>query len=154
MKIADFNLDGFTHESSLVVPQPPVVPGGWIVGCGMDVVEIEQFERHLSLGGQRFLRRIYTPHELAYSEGRTERLAARFAAKEAASKALGTGMRSIRWTDIEVLNEATGKPFFILRERALETARERGISSLLLTMTHTPHLAVAYVLATGQPGVE
>jgi holo-[acyl-carrier protein] synthase len=115
--------------------------------CGVDLVELERFRHGLSRSGDRFLKRIYTQREINLCGGRAERLAARFAAKEAVAKALGTGVRGIGWTDIEVLSDASGCPRLCLAGRAAELAASIGIRSWGISLSHTDDWAVAFVVA-------
>jgi len=85
---------------------------------GVDIIEIERIEAVLRRHGERFLQRVYTPAERAYCRGRVPELAARFAAKEAVSKALGTGLRGIAWQEMEILGDERGKPLVNLHGRA------------------------------------
>src|SRR5690242_10021569 len=98
-----------------------------ICGTGVDIAETSRIEGSLERHGERFTKKIFTPAEIAYCDkfkNRAERYAARFAAKEAAFKALGTGWREgIRWLDVEVSHLPSGKPELILTGRALEVAR-------------------------------
>jgi holo-[acyl-carrier protein] synthase len=101
-----------------------------IIGIGVDLVEVERIEAAVRRHGQRFLDRIYTADELAYCAGYLkpgERWAARFAAKEAAMKALGTGWRGVGWRDFEVARSPTGPPRLILHGPAAALARQRGL---------------------------
>jgi len=123
-----------------------------ILGHGIDIVEVERIARMLDDHAERFLERCFTPAERAYADSslkrRVEHLAARFAAKEAALKALGTGWRSgIAWTDIEVGSDASGAPFLKVTGQAARFAGERGITSWLVTLSHTESNAVASVIA-------
>ncbi len=101
-------------------------PGGrdssMIVGTGVDIAETSRIEQSLAKHGERFARRVFTPNEIAYcekSKNRAERYAARFAAKEAAFKALGTGWRDgVRWLDVEITHRPSGKPELLLTGRA------------------------------------
>jgi holo-[acyl-carrier protein] synthase len=125
-----------------------------IIGHGVDLVEIARIERMLSDHGDRFLARCFTEDERAYAEAsaavRAERYAARFAAKEAVLKALGTGLRDgIEWTDIEVARNPAGAPSIVLRGRALEIAAERGIESWATSLSHAGGMAMASVVASG-----
>ena len=104
---------------------------GMIVGIGVDLEEVGRIRGAIERHGDRFLRRIFTPDEVAYAEEKAQPFssyAARFAAKEAAMKALGTGWdHGVRWRDIEVANESGGRPLLRLRGRAAEVARELGL---------------------------
>jgi holo-[acyl-carrier protein] synthase len=120
---------------------------GAVLTCGTDVVEIRQFTRDLELGGERFLRRIYTPEEIGMSRGNTQRLAARFAAKEATAKALGTGIRGLGWKEIEILRLPTGEPRLALHGRAASRAGDLRLTNWAISFSHTHDVAIAYVVA-------
>lgn len=118
---------------------------------GIDIVDVARIERMLADHGERFLDRVFTAHERgdcdATPSRRAERLAARFAAKEAALKALGTGWRSgIAWTDVETRLEPSGAPVLHLHGRALELARERQLGRWLVSLSHAGGMAVASVI--------
>jgi holo-[acyl-carrier protein] synthase len=115
---------------------------------GVDLVEIGRIEGVLARFGERFLARIYTPAEQAYCRGRGRELAARFAAKEAVSKALGTGLRGVSWREIEVLPDALGKPLVHLHGRAQQRAAELGLTQFAISLSHERGLAIAFVVAT------
>jgi len=121
-----------------------------IVGLGLDIAEIDRIEAAIVRYGESFLNRLFTPGEMAYCErykNRYERYAARFAAKEAAMKALGTGWRhGIRWRDIEVIREASGKPTLLLTGVAREFADRMGVHNISLSITHSGNLALAQVI--------
>jgi holo-[acyl-carrier protein] synthase len=121
-----------------------------LVGIGVDVVEVDRVERAVARWGEAFLRRIYTPAELARADaaaGRPARLAARFAAKEAVMKALGVGWRALAWREIEILNDALGRPHVRLHGAARRVAQERGVTEVLLALSHTHAHAVANAVA-------
>jgi holo-[acyl-carrier protein] synthase len=120
--------------------------------CGVDIVELARFRHHLNLGGARFLGRVFTNQEIAYCESQPERLAARFAGKEAVAKALGTGIRSIGWTEIEILSDRTGKPSLALRGRAAARASQLGVRRWAISLSHGVDLAIAYVVALCEGG--
>jgi holo-[acyl-carrier protein] synthase len=121
-----------------------------IVGLGVDIAEIDRIEKSIERHGEAFLNRIYTPDEIRYCERhkhKSERYAARFAAKEAAMKALGTGWRKgVRWRDIEVRNEPGGKPGIFFHGVAGEHARRLGTARSSLSITHSGNLAFAQVI--------
>lgn len=117
---------------------------------GIDVIEIERISAAIERWGDRFLRRIYTPGEIAYCRGRTQSLAGRFAAKEATSKALGTGIRRLSWRDIEVLPDRRGKPYLFLQGRAAAVAAAQGLTVFEITITHSRSDAIAMVVAWGE----
>ncbi len=118
---------------------------------GTDLIEIERIEGAVHRWGERFLEKIFTAEERdAYSE-RISSLAARFAAKEAASKALGTGlMTEIPWTDIEVLTLPSGEPGLHLHGRAGEIAERLGLTEWSLSLSHSGGHALAVVVAMGK----
>ena len=124
-----------------------------IVGTGIDLVEIDRIKHSVERFGERFLDRIYTAAEKAYCLGKknaAESLAARFAAKEAGAKALGTGIsRGVNWLEIEVVREPSGRPAIAFHGRARERAKRLGIRSAALSITHTGTLAMASVILEG-----
>lgn len=117
------------------------------VACGIDVVDMDQFLRDLELGGAKFLARIYTEREIKLCGQRPESLAARFAAKEATLKALGTGLRGINWLEIEVSGNANGEPRLLLKGRASKRAKEMGLDCWSVSLSHSSHVAMAVVVA-------
>jgi holo-[acyl-carrier protein] synthase len=121
-----------------------------IVGLGLDIAEIDRIEAAITRHGVPFLERIFTAREVAYCEShknRFERYAARFAAKEAAMKALGTGWRrGVRWRDIEVARDPSGKPTLHLDGAARRIADGLGVKNISLTITHSGNLALAEVI--------
>lgn len=124
------------------------------LSVGVDLVELDRIERLLARHGERFLRRIYTPTEIAWFHERLPELAARFAAKEAVSKALGVGLEQISrfgigWHEVEVLSDALGKPTVTLSGRALDLAQEQGLQQWAISLSHSREHAVAFVVATG-----
>jgi len=121
-----------------------------IVGLGVDIAEIDRIEAAIGRHGQAFLDRIFTPGEIAYCERhkkKFERYAARFAAKEATMKALGTGWRNgVRWVDLEVVREPSGKPTMQLHGRARQIADALGVKHISLSQTHSGNTAFAQVI--------
>jgi holo-[acyl-carrier protein] synthase len=121
-----------------------------IIGLGIDIAEIDRIEQAIARHGRHFLERVFTPREIEYAEShlkKAERYAGRFAAKEAAMKALGTGWRrGVRWVDIEVLRQDSGRPTLELRGAALEQAQQMGVKHISLSITHSGNLAVAEVI--------
>lgn len=121
-----------------------------IVGLGLDIAEIDRIAAAITRHGAPFIERLFTPHEAAYCEkhkNRFERYAGRFAAKEAAMKALGTGWsRGVRWRDIEVAREASGKPTLHLSGAARELADGMGVKNISLSITHSGNFALAEVI--------
>lgn len=117
------------------------------LAAGIDAIELERVRRVLVRHPQRFLRRVFTDLEVAYCRGRVPELAARFAAKEAMMKALGTGVRGIAWREIEILPDRRGKPLVYLHGKAAKRAREIGLQQPEVSMTHSHTLAMAFVVA-------
>lgn len=119
------------------------------VAVGTDIIEIARIQRTLNDFGERFLKRVYTARERAWYGDRVDELAARFAAKEATSKALGTGIIGIRWREMEVLPNRRGKPVLILHGQAAERARQLGLIHFSISLTHSRTDAMAFIVATG-----
>jgi holo-[acyl-carrier protein] synthase len=117
------------------------------VAVGIDVVETERVKRMFHRWGDRFLNRFFTKREQAQLRGRTERMAALISAKEAASKALGLGLRGLGWKEMEVLHAITGKPTLYLNGRAERRAKESGWFSTSVSLTHDGGVTVAVVVA-------
>ena len=124
-----------------------------IVGIGIDVAEVKRIRAVIESQGARFLRRVFTPDEVAYCEqfkNKYERYAGRFAAKEAAMKALGTGWsRGVRWVDVEVVRARGGRPILELKGEARKVADRLGVKNIALSMTHTVEQAIAQVIFEG-----
>ena len=121
-----------------------------IVGLGVDIAEVDRVRGAIERQGERFLKRLYTAKERAYCEkfkNKYERYAGRFAAKEAAMKALGTGWRrGVRWVDFEVVREKGGRPTIRLDGEARKIAEELGVKRIALSITHTEAQALAQVI--------
>ena len=121
-----------------------------ILGTGVDLAEVPRIRSSIERYGERFIRRIYTPLEIAYVErkaNRFERYAARFAAKEAGMKAIGTGWsHGVLWKDFEVTNLPSGQPTLRLHGVAAQIAEKRGVRKIALSLTHTAELAMAHVI--------
>ncbi len=113
---------------------------------GVDIVEIERVQHSITRFGPRFLKRVYTEQELTYCNGRVSSLAARWAAKEAVAKALGTGIGDVRWQDIEVINDANCRPSLVLYGVAATLAAQLGIDTFSISLSHTKDYAVAFVV--------
>lgn len=114
---------------------------------GIDIIEIARIDKAISRWKNHFLQRVYTNAELKNYRKRISSLAARFAAKEATMKTLGTGSNSIKWKDIEILNDTNGSPFIKLYGRAYAKAKEQGINNLRVSLSHNRDYAVASVIA-------
>jgi holo-[acyl-carrier protein] synthase len=122
-----------------------------MISVGIDIIEIARIERTITDFGERFLMRVYTERERERYGSRVSELAARFAAKEATSKALGTGIRGIRWRDLEVLSNRRGKPVLILHGSAAERAASLGLVAFDVSLTHSRADAMAFVVAMKDP---
>jgi len=126
-----------------------------IVGSGIDLVEIARIQQSVARFGPRFLDRVFTAPEQAYclrKRNAAESLAARFAAKEAAAKALGTGIsRGVNWLEIEVIREPGGRPSIRFHGRAAEIAGKMEVVHVALSLTHTASLAMANVILESRP---
>ena len=124
-----------------------------IVGTGVDLAEVPRIRASIERFGARFVDRIYTRAEIAYVErkaNRYERYAARFAAKEAGMKAIGTGWKhGVTWQDFEVANLPSGRPTLVLSGRAAAIARTMGATSVFLSISHTGTMAIAEVILEG-----
>jgi holo-[acyl-carrier protein] synthase len=124
-----------------------------IVGMGIDIAEVPRIQAVIESQRERFLRRVYTPDEVAYCEqfkNKYERYAGRFAVKEAAMKALGTGWsRGVRWVDLEVVRLRGGKPTLSLRGEARKIADGLGVKNIAVSITHTEVQAIAQVIFEG-----
>ena len=118
-----------------------------MLSAGVDIIEIPRVRLVFEKYGQRFLDRVFTADEIAYCRGRASNLAARFAAKEAAMKALGTGIRGVAWKDIEVVRQESGAPSIQLHGRAKNRAQRLGIQEMALSLSHSREYAVASVIA-------
>jgi len=119
---------------------------GSTIGIGIDIIEIARIQRAIDDFGDRFLQRIYTADERHRYGTRVPELAVRFAAKEATSKALGTGIRGIRWREMEILSNPRGKPVLVLHGRAAVRAAQLGLSAFDVSLTHSRTDAMAFVV--------
>ena len=121
-----------------------------ILGIGTDLAEVARISKSVERFGDRFLRRVYTAHERAYAMRKAnwaERLAARFAAKEAGMKAIGTGLsRGVSWQHFEVINEPSGRPMLRLHSAALDIANAMGVKRISVSLTHTKDVSFAVVI--------
>lgn len=121
-----------------------------IRGLGVDIVEVDRIRRAMARWGEPFLHRVFTPAELARggtSPAAAERLAGRFAAKEAVMKALGQGRRGVGWREIEITTDPSGKPGVHLSGRAAEISDRLGVRAWSLAISHTRLMAIAQALA-------
>ena len=124
-----------------------------VIGIGVDLVECVRIQRSIDRFGDRFLHRVFTDGEIEYSMSMkfpARHLAARFAAKEAVSKAFGTGIgKAMGWRDIDVRKKPSGEPFLIFGGGAEKLARERGVTNALITLSHSEQHAVATIVLEG-----
>ena len=144
------------HNNSL---QSCEAQPGWsptmtaIVGHGVDIIDLKEFERHVETSGEHFVGRCFTEHERSYAgdgPNRIPRLAARFAAKEAVLKAIGTGwIKGISWKDVELVRDPSGAPSIRVSGAVARIADSRGISGFLVSLSHTGRMAMASVIAVG-----
>jgi len=121
-----------------------------IIRTGIDAIEIQRLEDVLQRYGERFLQRVFTPQEIQLYRFRTQSLAARFAAKEAVSKALGCGIGAVSWLDIEIVHDAAHQPCLVLYRQALKEAENLGLQAWSISFTHTQDLAIAVAVAWGE----
>jgi holo-[acyl-carrier protein] synthase len=121
-----------------------------VIGIGIDLVECTRIQHSLDRFGEKFLRRVFTEGEIEYSMSMkfpARHLAARFAAKEAVSKAFGTGIgKAMGWRNIDIRKKKSGEPFLVFSGPAQELAAKRGVASALITLSHTDHHAMACVV--------
>ena len=118
---------------------------------GVDIVEVERIDHAIIRHGQRFFDRFYTSQELIDSGGQTPSLAARFAAKEAVAKALGTGIGQVAWKEIEVVNGPRREPMLRLHGQAQQLAESMGLTEWAISLSHTEQHAVAVAVAFNTP---
>ena len=127
-----------------------------VIGLGLDLIELARFRAAWQRRGDRFLERIFTDHERQVCLRRRDpvpELSARFAAKEATFKAIGTGLRrGVRWRDVEVRNAPSGRPYLLVSGRVAEIARSLGGRRLVVSLTHSVDTAAAQVMLMGTTG--
>lgn len=129
-----------------------------VLGIGVDLVENARIEHSLERFRERFLNRVFTAGEIEYSRSMkfpARHLAARFAAKEAMSKAFGTGIgKTMGWKDIDVRRKESGEPYVILEGGAKQLAEERRVSKISISLSHTEHYAMAVIVMEGEENAE
>ena len=118
-----------------------------MLSTGVDFIEIDRVASVLDRYGERFLRRVFTPGEIAYCRGRAPNLAARFAAKEAVMKSLGTGFRGVGWRDVEVVRAPSGAPSPRLHGRARRRAERLGVTEIAISLSHSRGFAMVVAVA-------
>lgn len=126
-----------------------------IAGIGTDIIEISRIKKAFEKSGMSFLERIFTDQEIAYfksSNFSIQTISGTFAGKEAAVKAMGTGIRGFKWKDLEILRDKKGKPHVFLRGEAAKAASERGIGRIFISISHCREYAVAYAIASSDAG--
>lgn len=127
-----------------------------IIGVGIDLVDCARIENSIERFGDRFLKRVFTEGEIAYSRSMkfpARHFAARFAAKEALSKAFGTGIgKSMSWRDLDVQKKESGEPFVVLSGGAEKMARERGVKRVWISLSHTETIGMATVILETRDG--
>ena len=117
------------------------------LSSGIDLIEIERIRDAIERHGDKFIARIFTENEQRECGGRTASLAARFAAKEAVAKALGTGIGNVSWLEIEVVGDDNHAPHLVLHGAAEKTAKSLGLNTWSLSLSHTHEYAIAFVIA-------
>ncbi len=124
-----------------------------VLGIGVDLVECARIERSIERFGEKFLHRVFTDGEVAYSMSMkfpARHLAARFAAKEAVSKAFGTGIgKAMGWRNIDVQKKPSGEPFLVFSGPAQQLATQRAVTAAFITLSHTEHHAIACIVLDG-----
>ena len=128
--------------------------GEKLLTTGVDIIELDRIKKVMERWGQRFVQRIYTKDEQAYCRGRIPQLAARFAAKEAVMKALGTGIRGVGWREVEVVRMRGRAPTIRLHGRALAYAERLGYRQLAVSLSHSRDYAIAFVVGEKGDGPE
>jgi len=124
-----------------------------VLGIGVDLVECARIQHSIDRFGDRFLHRVFTDGEIEYSMSMkfpARHLAARFATKEAVSKAFGTGIgKAMGWRDIDIRKKSSGEPFLVFSGPGQELAAKRGVTSAFVTLSHTEHHAIACIVLDG-----
>jgi holo-[acyl-carrier protein] synthase len=121
-----------------------------ILKTGIDLIEIERIRSALERHGERFLKRVFTPAEIAECRGRADSLSVRFAAKEAATKTLGTGIGPVGWLEVETLHRPSGEPYLVLHGRAEKIAQRLGLTTWAVSLSHSKEYGTAVVVASGK----
>ena len=119
-----------------------------MLSVGVDVIETDRIARAVERWGDHFLSHVYTHAELRHCRNHVPELAVRFAAKEAVSKALGTGLRGVTWREMEILTDSRGKPLVHLHGRAKRRAEKLGLDEFAISLSHSRRYAVAFVVAS------
>ena len=120
-----------------------------IIGCGIDLVNIKRIENIILKWGDNFICKVFTPCEKEYCEGKANKYqsyAGKFAAKEALLKALGIGLRGVKWKEIEIVNDDYGQPSLNLHGKLIKIAFDKRVKSCCLSISHTSEIAIAEVI--------
>ena len=120
-----------------------------ILKTGIDIIEIPRIQAALDHHGERFLKRVFTEAEILECHERAEALAVRFAAKEATTKALGTGIGPVSWREVETLHRWSGEPYLVLHGVAEKVAKQLGLTIWAVSLSHSRAMATAVVVALG-----
>jgi holo-[acyl-carrier protein] synthase len=129
------------------LPAPLLAPQGVNIAVGVDIIEIDRVRKVYEHHGERFLRRVFTDIEIAQCRGRVPRLAGRFAAKEAISKALGTGLHGVAWREMEIVQLRSGRPSVRLHGKAKLRAERLGLSAFDVSISDLATLSIAIAVA-------
>ncbi|GCE11118.1 holo-ACP synthase [Tengunoibacter tsumagoiensis] len=129
------------------LPTPLHLPQGTNVAVGIDIIEVDRVRKVFEKHGDRFLQRVFTPLEIQQCRGKVTRLAGRFAAKEAISKALGTGLHGVAWREMEVVNLRSGRPSVRLHGRARQRALDLGLTAFDVSTSDLAQMAIAIAVA-------
>ncbi len=121
-----------------------------MIVSGVDLIEISRIENAIERHGEKFYNRFFTPQEVQFCQGRADRLAGRFAVKEAVAKAMGTGIGDFNWTDIEVVGESRGKPELVLHNKARKVAADQGLLHWSISLSHTDTYAIGMAVALAE----
>ena len=121
-----------------------------ILKTGIDIIEISRIQAALDRHGERFLKRVFTEAEIVECRGRADALAVRFAAKEATTKALGTGIGLVSWREVEPLHKWSGEPYLVLHGAAERIAKQLGLTTWAVSLSHSREMATAVVVASGE----
>jgi len=129
------------------LPAPMVTPQGVNVAVGIDIIEVDRVRKVYEKYGERFLKRVFTPAEISNFRGKVQRIAGRFAAKEAISKALGTGMHGVAWREMEVVQLRSGRPSVRLHGNAKKRAELLGINAFDVSIADLQAFSIAVAVA-------
>jgi holo-[acyl-carrier protein] synthase len=137
----------FGPRGIAALPAPLYRPQGVNVAVGIDIIEVDRVRKVFEHHGERFLERVFTEMEIRQCRGKAERLAGRFAAKEAISKALGTGLHGVGWREMEIVQLRSGRPTVTLHGRAKKRAELLGLSAFDVSMADLSAFSIAVAIA-------